>query len=132
MRLFVAVLAASLALGACDDGGGSFEDVQGVVDAMEDEGIECEDLDTTDEFGSESDALVKERGLCIVEGEPVAVSLFEDAGDRKDWVAVADAFSDVAASENWAVSTDARDLLEEIGAALGGTITGQEEEEEDE
>lgn len=130
MRILLALAVAALALAACD-GGGSPEDVQGVVDALEEEGIACEDLETTSEFGSESDAEVKERGLCAVDGESVAVSIFDDAGARRRWVEAAAEFSPVASSGKWAVSSDSPDLLEEIADALGGTISTPEENEEE-
>ena len=126
MRILLALVVAAFALAACD-GGGSPEDVRGVVDALEEAGIACSDLETTSEFGSESDAEVKERGLCAVEGERVAVSVFDDAAARRRWVDAAAEFSPVASAGKWAVSSDSPDLLEEIAAALGGTISAAED-----
>ena len=130
MRILLALVAAAFALAACD-GGGSPEDVQGVVDALEEEGIACEDLETTSEFGSEGDAEVKERGLCAVEGESVVVSIFDDPGARRRWVAAAAEFSPVVSADKWAIGSDSPDLLSEIADALDGTISAPEDNEEE-
>ncbi|HJR45359.1 MAG TPA: hypothetical protein VJ927_07115 [Actinomycetota bacterium] len=121
-----AVVALLLVLAACNGDDGSFGDVEGVVDALADEGVECENLDTTDEFASETDADVSERGLCVVDGKPVVISLFDDAAARREWVDAAGGLGSgpVAAGENWVISADSPDLIQRAAAALDGTIAG--------
>ena len=89
---------------------------------MEDEGIECEDLETTDEFGNEEDSLVTERGLCRVDGSTVVISMFENSEDRDDWVAVGKLFGEVAVGENWVVSSESDDVIEDVVDSMGATI----------
>lgn len=131
MRISVAVAIVVVCFAACDSGDGSFQEVQAVVDALEDEGIECVDLETTDEFGSEADAGVTERGYCSIEEEPVAISLFEDAAGRREWVSSATITSAFVAADNWVVNTASEELLDDIADALDGSIV-QPENEEDE
>ena len=55
-------------LAGCDGGDrGPFENAEAVIEAMKENGIECEDIETTSEFGSESDAIVSERAFCFVD-----------------------------------------------------------------
>ncbi len=130
MKIAVLVTAVIALLGACDASAESYEDVEAVVEAMEDEGIECEDLQTTTEFGNESDSLVTERGLCMVDDERVVVSMFENAADRDDWVAVGKLFGEVAVGENWVVGSDSPEVVERIANELDATIPTEGSDEE--
>ena len=123
MKMICVVLCLGLTLSACDGGGAEeFENAQAVADAMEDEGIECEDLETTTEFANEEDSLVKERGACRVDGSTVVISMFEDSEKRDDWVAVGKLFGQVAVGENWVVSTESEDLIDDVVESLDATI----------
>ena len=132
MRIFVALAIVAVCFAACDSGDGSFQDVQAVVDALEDEGIECVDLETTDQFGSEADAGVTERGYCSIEEEQVAISLFEDAAGRREWVSAATITNAFVAADNWVVNTASEELLDDIADALDGSIVQPKDDEEDE
>lgn len=118
------VLAASLVLilGGCQGSAENYADAQAVADAMEDEGIECEDLETTTDFSNEEDSLVTERGLCRVDGSTVVISMFENSDDRDDWVAVGKLFGEVAVGGNWVVSAESEDVIEDIVDELDATI----------
>ena len=129
MRILVAAVVAVALLGACDPGDGSFEDVESVVDALADEGIRCDDLETTDQFGSESDAGVIERGYCSVGGEQVAISMFEDANGRREWVGSATITDAMVVADNWVVNSGSSDVLDQIADALDGSIVEPEETE---
>lgn len=122
MKRLLLGLCLVLLLGACDSDPESFDDAQAVVDAMEDEGIECEDLETTAEFSNEEDSLVTERGLCRVESETVVISMFESPEDRDDWVAVGRLFGEVAVGENWAVSAESDEVIQEVVDSMDATI----------
>ena len=113
---------ALLIFGACEGGPETFDNAQAVADAMEDEGIECEDLETTSEFSNEEDSLVTERGLCRVDGSPVVISMFENSDDRDDWVAVGRLFGEVAVGENWVVSAESEDVISDVVDSLDATI----------
>jgi hypothetical protein len=126
MKIWVLGLCVMLTLGACDSGPESFEDAQAVADAMEDEGIECEDLETTTEFSNDQDSLVTERGLCQVDGSPVVISMFENAAARNDWVAVGKLFDEVAVGENWVVSADSEDVVQDVRDSLNATTPDKE------
>lgn len=122
MKIALSLVALLVAFGACSDEPESYEDVEAVVEAMEEEGIECEDLETTTEFGPEADSLVAERGFCVVDDDRVVVSMFENAADRDDWVAVGKLLGEVAVGENWVVGSDSQELTEEIASELDATI----------
>jgi hypothetical protein len=127
MKKIVVVLCVCLVLVACDGGGADdFENAQAVADAMEDEGIKCEDLETTTEFANEEDSLVEERGLCRVNGNTVVISMFENSEKRDDWVAVGKLFGQVAVGENWVVSAESEDVIEDVVDSLGATIPEKE------
>lgn len=130
MKIALLVAGMVALLGACDAGAESYKDAEAVVEAMEDEGIECDDLETTTEFTNESDSLVTERGFCMVDDERVVVSMFENAADRDDWVAVGKFFGEVAVGENWVVGSDSRDLVEKIADELDATIPTEGSDEE--
>ena len=122
MKTWMLALCAALVFSGCQSGAETYADAQAVADAMEDEGIECENLDTTTEFSGEEDSLVTERGLCQVDGEAVVISMFENAEDREDWVAVGKFFGDVAVGENWVVSAESEDVIEDVVDELGATV----------
>ncbi len=122
MKNLVLGLCLLLSLGACQSGSEDYADAQAVADAMEDAGIQCENLETTTEFSNEEDSLVTERGLCQVDGSTVVISLFENSEDRDNWVAVGKLFDDVAVGENWAVSAESEDVIEDIVDELDATI----------
>lgn len=122
MNIWLIALSAALVFTACQGGPDTYEDAQAVADAMEDEGIECEDLEITTEFSDEDDSLVAERGLCRVDGSTVMISMFENADDRDDWVAVGKSFGDVAVGENWVVSAEAGDVIDDVVDSLDATI----------
>jgi len=126
MRMWVLGFCLVLTLGACDSGPETFDNAQAVADAMEDEGIECEDLETTTEFSSEEDSLVTERGLCRVDDSTVVISMFESAEDRDDWVAVGKLFGGVAVGANWVVSAESEDVIQDVVDSLDGTIPEKE------
>lgn len=109
-----------LILGSCQAEPPTFENVRAVVSAMEREGVGCEDLEITTEFSDES--LVKESGRCVVDGSVILISMFESTQDRDDWVAVREAFVEVAVGEDWAVSGEPEGLLKDVADGLGATI----------
>ncbi len=129
MKIAICLVALAVASAGCTDDPESYEDVEAVVEAMEDEGIECEDLETTTEFGTEADSLVTERGLCLVGDNRVVISMFENAADRDDWVAVGKSFGTVAVGPNWVVGSDSQEVVEEIADELDATIPEAENEE---
>lgn len=122
MKTWALGLSVVLIFGACQGGPESFENAQAVAHAMEDEGIECEGLETTTEFSGEEDSLVTERGLCRVDGSPVVISMFETTEDREDWVAVGKFFGEVAVGDNWVVSAESEDVIEDVVDSLDATI----------
>lgn len=122
MKIALCLIAVVVALGGCDGDPDSYEDVEAVVEAMEDEGIECDDLETTTEFGTEADSLVTERGVCVVGEDRVVISMFETAADRDDWVAVGKLFGRVAVGENWVVGSDSQEVVDEIADELDATV----------
>ena len=122
MKTWALALCLMLVSAACEGGPESFENASAVVDEMEDEGIECEDLETTTEFSNEEDSLVTERGVCRVDGSPVVISMFENTEDRDDWVAVGKLFEGVAVGDNWAVSAESKDLIEDVVDSLDATV----------
>lgn len=122
MKTWALGLCIVVIFGACQGGPESYGDAQAVADAMEDEGIECEDLETTTEFSKEEESLVSERGLCQVDGETVVISMFENTEKRDDWVAVGKLFGEVAVGENWAVSAESGDVIEEVVDSLDATV----------
>ncbi len=120
MKIWLLVVVAAALLVGCDDGTQSFDGAQAVVDAMAEEDIACEGLETTTEFSSEAEyeSLVTERGLCAVDGEPVVITMFANAEDRDDWVAVGRLLSSVAIGPNWVVSSRSEETIEEVASAL--------------
>ena len=122
MKTWVLGLSLLLIFGACQGGPENFENAQAVADAMEDEGIECEGLETTTEFSDNEDSLVTERGLCRVDDSTVIISMFENSADRDDWVAVGKLFDEVAVGDNWAVSAESEDVIEDVVDSLDATI----------
>lgn len=130
MKILVAAAIAVVFFAGCDSGEGSFEDVRSIVGALAEEGIECEGLETTDRFGSESDAGVKERGYCSVEGEQVAISLFEDTAGRRRWASSATITNAMVVADNWVVNSASEEVLDEIAGALDGSIVQPKEDEE--
>lgn len=130
MKIALGLIVLALVFGACSDDAESYDDVEAVVEAMEDEGIECENLETTTEFGSEADSLVTERGLCLVGDERVVISMFDDAADRDDWVAVGKSFGTIAVGPNWVAGSDSQEIVEEIATELEATIPTENESEE--
>lgn len=117
-----AVLALVATMGvACQDEGPP-DEVEAVVAAMEDEGIECTDLETTTEFGPESDADVVERGFCVVGSDRVVISIFDDETERDEWVGQGDLAGKVAVGPTWVVGSDSQSLVEDVAGALDGTI----------
>lgn len=122
MKTWILGMCLVLLLGGCQGGPERYDDAQAVAEAMEDEGIECEDLETTTEFSNEEDSLVSERGLCQVDGTTVVISMFESSEDREDWVAVGKLFGEVAVGENWAVSAESEDVIEDVVDSLDATI----------
>jgi hypothetical protein len=126
MKIWTLGLCALLTLAACQGSPESFEDARAVAAAMEDEGIECEDLETTTEFSNEEDSLVTERGLCQVDGSPVVISMFENAAARNDWVAVGKLFGEVAVGDNWVVSAESQDVIQDVADSLDATIPEKE------
>jgi hypothetical protein len=125
MKIWIVIVCFGLFV-ACDASPESYEDAQAVADAMEDEGIECEDLETTTEFSNEEVSLVSERGLCRVDGEAVVISMFENAAAKNDWVAVGKLFGEVAVGDNWVVSTESDEVIQEVVDSLGATIPQEE------
>lgn len=128
--MWLIALCAGLMLVACDEEPERFEDARAVAEAMEDEGIECEDLETTTEFTNEEDSLVTERGLCEVDGSAVVISMFETTEDRDDWVAVGKLFDHVAVGDNWVVSAESEEVIEDVVDSLDASIP-QETDQED-
>lgn len=126
MKLAALLFAAILLFGGCDPDEGSLGKVEDVVAAMEDEGIDCEGLDTTTEFGNELDARVTERGICLADGDRVVISVFDDAADRDRWVEDGELRGKVAVGGNWVAGSDSDQLVEEIAAALDATIVSEE------
>ncbi len=122
MKIWLLAVCAPVMLFACDGGTDRFEDSQAVVAAMAEEGIECEGLETTTEFSeAEHESLVAERGLCAVDGEPVVITMFANAEDRDDWVAVGRLLGSVAIGPNWVVSSRSEPTTAEIANALDAT-----------
>lgn len=122
MKIWALGLSMVLLFGACQSEPESFEDAQAIAEAMEDEGIECEGLETTTEFSDEGDSLVTERGLCRVDDSTVIISMFANSDDRDDWVAVGKLFGEVAVGENWVVSAESEDVIEDVVDSLDATI----------
>ena len=122
MKIMLALLAVTVLASGCDGGDGTYEDAEAVVEAMEDAGIECEDLETTTEFGPESDADVVERGFCVVGSDRVVISMFDDAAERDEWVVDGELEGKVAVGDHWVVGSDSQELVEEIASELDATI----------
>ena len=125
-KTWALALCAVLVFAACESGPESYEDAQAVADAMEDEGIECENLETTTEFSDREKSLVSERGLCQVDGDAVIISMFENREKRDDWVAVGQLFGQVAVGENWVISAESDEVIEDVVDSLGATIPQEE------
>lgn len=132
MRKAACLIVLVMVFGACSSSAETYEDVEAVVEAMEDEGIQCDDLETTDEFGNESDALVTERGICLVGKDRVVVSMFENDEDREDWVAVGKLLGKVAVGENWVVGSDSQEIVEEVADKLGATLPADNDDNNEE
>lgn len=128
MKIWLLAVVAAVLLVGCDDGTESFEGAQAVVDAMAEEDIACEGLETTTEFSqAEYESLVTERGLCAVDGEPVVITMFANAEDRDDWVAVGRLLGSVAIGPNWVVSSRSDEVVDAVAKALGATRPSEEE-----
>ncbi len=119
MKIWLLTVVAALLLVGCDDGTQSFAGAQAVVDEMAEEDIACQGLETTTEFSeAEYESLVTERGLCAVDGEPVVITMFANAEDRDDWVAVGRLLGSVAIGPNWVVSSRSEETIQQIATAL--------------
>ncbi len=127
MKIWLALIAALFLVG-CDGGTEPFPDARAVVDAMTQEGIPCQGLATTTEFSqAEYESLVTERGLCSVDGEPVVITMFANAEDRDDWVAVGRLLGSVAIGPNWVVSSRSEETVDQVAEALDATRPAGEE-----
>ena len=123
MKIVVASFLLVALLTGCEGGDqGPMEDAEAVVDAMEENGIECEDVETTTEFGPESDADVSERAFCLVGEDTVVVSMFENAEERDSWVEAGELSGKVAVGDYWVAGSDSQELVEEIADELDATI----------
>ncbi len=115
---------------ACDSASETYPSADAVAAAMQDEDINCEGLETTTEFSdatAEHESLVKERGVCTVDGETTVITLFENAEDRDDWVAVGRLLGSVAIGPNWVVSSRSEQVVDEIAQALDASRPEEEE-----
>lgn len=127
------LVAAALVMTGCDAETPSYERAEEVATAMSEADIECQGLETTTEISTtnaEHESLVKERGLCEVDGEAVVITMFANAEDREDWVAVGGLLGSVAVGPNWVVSSRSEPVVAEIAEALDASRAEGEESEE--
>lgn len=114
---------------ACSEDAASYESASALVAALEEEDIRCENLEIDDEVSGDAppeagniDSLLAERGVCEVDGDALVVSMFDNASDKDNWVAVGQLVGPVAVGENWAVSSDAAALVARVADALGAEV----------
>ncbi|MDP9066892.1 MAG: hypothetical protein M3N53_00910 [Actinomycetota bacterium] len=128
MKMLASLCCAVLLLAGCDSDAATYDDAAAVVDAMAEAEIVCEGLETTTEFSdAEHESLVTERGLCTVDGEPLVITMFANAEDRDDWVAVGRLLGSVAIGPNWVASSRSEETIARIAEALDATRPAQDE-----
>ena len=94
MKVAVASLIATVSLlGACGDRAPTFTSAADIADA-----IGCTGLDTS------AAERVDEAGTCEMDGERVAIFMFEDVEQRDEWMPFGERFSnDLIVGPDWAV-----------------------------
>ncbi len=124
MKKSFAAVALTMTLVSCDPQPEPYERPQHVVRAMANADLSCEDLKvTTASTGPDTghDPLIKERGVCSVDGEEVVVITFGTAQDRDNWVAVGGLIENVVAGPNWVATSESDQLLDEMARALNAS-----------
>ena len=68
--------------------------------------------------------LVEQRGDCTHESSRLLLFTFRSRKVRDRWLALGQLYGPLVRGPNWAVSSQNKDVVEEIGGALGGEVTG--------
>lgn len=132
MKKSLVTVALMMTLVSCDPQPEPYERPQEVVRAMAKADLPCEGLQVTTASGAPDtghDPLIKERGVCSVDGEEVVVITFGSAQDRDNWVAVGGQIDAVVVGPNWVATSDSDQLLDEIARALNTSNLRQRDAE---
>lgn len=124
MKKSLAAVALTMTLVSCDPRPDPYERPQEVVRAMANADLSCEGLQVTTASTAPDtahDPLIKERGVCSVDGEEVVVITFATAQDRDNWVAVGGLIEAVVVGPNWVATSDSDQLLDEVARALNAS-----------
>lgn len=130
MKKSLAAVALVMTLASCDPRPQTYESPQQVVRAMANADLSCEDLEITTASSTPDtghDSLIKERGVCSVDGVEVVVITFGSAENRDNWVAVGGLIEAVVAGPNWVAISDSDQLLDEIARALNASTAEDRE-----
>ncbi len=114
-----------LMLSACGGGeGGDYSSASDVAQALQDADLGCDDLTTREQ------PFVEEAGTCSVEGEEIAIAIFNDQKAQDDWVKTLGSFSTGLGSaltsvtgNGWAVIPESPEVAEQIQGEIGGELT---------
>ena len=121
MKRLIALVLVAFASGGCASEPESFATVRQVVTAMRDAGIDCAGLNTVAEPRTRSAgrrSLLKQRGVCSVDGESVVIGTFEDSDRRADWLAVGGRLGPVAVGPNWVATSRSGKVVAQVVDAL--------------
>jgi hypothetical protein len=121
VKQIAATAALAVFLGACSGGPETFKEVDQLVAALQDGGVECTNVHTGG--GAQ---LVKESGSCAAAGQALSLFLFSSEKDRDDWLQVGGSFGSEVVGPNWVVIAPDGAAAKEVAEALDGEVGGDE------
>lgn len=114
MRITFTLICA-LFFAACSTGPDGYSDVDAVVSALREGGIECDEVET-----AQPAEIVGEQATCRTEGGEYAIFVFTSEEKRDRWLTVGAGLGEIVVGPNWAI--DPGDDAAAVAAVLGGDI----------
>src|SRR3990170_191395 len=111
----VITLTCALLFAACSSGPDGYGDVDEVVSALREGGIECNEVQT----GRPAE-VVSEQATCRADGGEYSIFVFANEEKRDRWLTVGAGLGEIVVGPNWAI--DPGDDAQAVADALGGDI----------